>query len=106
MWDLLQEYKEEMFGCTNVNGDGGGGDRSNLLMPCDKIPDDELRLRYRQDPHVSFVVKAVSALTAAFRLVQLEQGRSSYSIENFIHFRITSHYARLQGDTDGLRMNE
>ena len=73
MWDLLQEYKEEMFGCTNTIGSGGDGNR-NLLTPCDKIPGDELRLRYRQDPHVSFVVKAVSALTAAFRLVQLEQG--------------------------------
>ena len=102
MWDLLQEYKEEMFGCTNVNGGGGdrGGDRSNLLMPCDRIPDDELRLRYRQDPHVSFVVKAVSALTAAFRLVQLEQGLSSYSIENFIHFCF--FLFRIHGDTDGL----
>jgi hypothetical protein len=28
--------------------------------------------RFQQDPHVSFVVKAVSALTAAFRLVQLD----------------------------------
>ena len=73
MWDLLQEYKEEMFGCTNTIGSGADGNR-NLLTPCDKIPGDELRLRYRQDPHVSFVVKAVSALTAAFRLVQLEQG--------------------------------
>ena len=32
-----------------------------------------MELEYYQDPHVSFVVKAVSALTAAFRLVQLEQ---------------------------------
>ena len=72
MWDLLQEYKEEMFGCTNTVGNRNN--RNNLLMPCDKIPGDELRLRYRQDPHVSFVVKAISALTAAFRLVQLEQG--------------------------------
>ena len=87
MWDLLQEYKEEMFGCTNTIDGGGGNDnrnnRNNLLMPCDKIPGDELRLRYRQDPHVSFVVKAVSALTAAFRLVQLEQGREKCSIEWF-----------------------
>ena len=35
--------------------------------------EDDMELEYYQDPHVSFVVKAVSALTAAFRLVQLEQ---------------------------------
>ena len=35
--------------------------------------EDEIESEYYQDPHVSFVVKAVSALTAAFRLVQLEQ---------------------------------
>ena len=35
--------------------------------------DKKIELEYYQDPHVSFVVKAVSALTAAFRLVQLEQ---------------------------------
>jgi len=31
-----------------------------------------MELRFQQDPQVSFVVKAVSALTAAFRLVQLD----------------------------------
>ena len=34
---------------------------------------DNMETEYYQDPHVSFVVKAVSALTAAFRLVQLER---------------------------------
>jgi hypothetical protein len=41
-------------------------------MPCDQIPEPELLLRFQQDPQVSFVIKAVSALTAAFRLVQLD----------------------------------
>lgn len=35
--------------------------------------------RFQQDPHVSFVVKAVSALTAAFRLVQLDHCTQSLS---------------------------
>ena len=35
--------------------------------------------RFQQDPHVSFVVKAVSALTAAFRLVQLDHCAQSLS---------------------------
>ena len=38
-----------------------------------KNTEDDIESEYYQDPHVSFVVKAVSALTAAFRLVQLEQ---------------------------------
>jgi hypothetical protein len=77
MWDLIQEYKEEMFGCTNNLGRSSHLHRihHNLLTPCDQIPTEEMELRYRQDPHVSFVVKAVSAITAAFRLVQLEQCR-------------------------------
>ena len=102
MWDLLQEYKEEMFGCTNtigggVDGEGNRNNRNNLLMPCDKIPGDELRLRYRQDPHVSFVVKAISALTAAFRLVQLEQGCYENSIKNtHLHFTPKSKYREMK----------
>ena len=68
MWEVLQEYKEEMFGCTR-NADSI---TSHFLLPCDQIPMEEMELRFQQDPQVSFVVKAVSALTAAFRLVQLQ----------------------------------
>ncbi len=63
---LINEYKEEVFGCASGAGSG-------FLMPCDEIPEAEVEMRFRQDPQVSFVVKAVSALTAAFRLAQLEQ---------------------------------
>lgn len=68
MWELIQEYKEEMFGCArNPNLIS-----NHFLTPCHKVPQEEIELRFQQDPHVSFVVKAVSALTAAFRLVQLD----------------------------------
>ncbi len=106
MWDLIQEYKEEMFGCTNSlagsrHSSGRAGQHS-LLMQCDQIPAEELELRYRQDPHVSFVVKAISALTAAFRLVQLEQCRGEDVIEcldrlyaNGLHERILRNLRKL-----------
>ena len=77
MRGLIEEYKTEVFGCA-VDA-RGGEESSSLLMPCDEIPEDELEIRFQQDPFVSFVVKAVSALTAAFRLVQLE--RCSENIE-------------------------
>lgn len=94
--DLVTEYKWETFGCNatkksdnkendnfceiikHSNGNGGrlmtpSGGRGGPLLPLNtKIPSAEIESRYRQDPHVSFVVKAVSALTAAFRLVQLD----------------------------------
>ena len=44
-----------------------------LKTPVDLEDAESTELEYHQDPHVSFVVKAVSALTAAFRLVQIEQ---------------------------------
>ena len=44
-----------------------------LKTPNNPENDENMELEYHQDPHVSFVVKAVSALTAAFRLVQIEQ---------------------------------
>ena len=65
MWRLLSEYKEEMFGCSN-------SDAADETMACDKIPQREMEIRFKQDPQVTFVVRAVSALTAAFRLVQLD----------------------------------
>ena len=68
MRSLIKEYKEEMFGCTHMPQ----ASASSFLMPCDSIPSEEIEMRYQQDPYVSFVVKAVSALTAAFRLVQLD----------------------------------
>ena len=64
--DLIHEYKEEMFGCSIEEVS------SSPLMRCDTIPEYEIELRFQQDAQVSFVVKAVSALTAAFRLVQLD----------------------------------
>jgi len=59
--ELIEEYKEEMYGCVlSPLAD-------TPLMSCDSVPKAEIELRFQQDPHVSFVVKAVSALTAAFR---------------------------------------
>ena len=57
----------EMFGCGSAEESA-----ESPLVACDDIPAEEIELRFQQDPHVSFVVKAVSALTAAFRLVQLD----------------------------------
>ncbi len=68
MKKLIAEYKEEMFGCTHQPQSMS----SSFLMPCDEIPAHEIEMRFQQDAQVSFVVKAVSALTAAFRLVQLD----------------------------------
>ena len=68
MRNVIQEYKEEMFGCARNPRSVSG----HFLLPCDSIPYHELELRFQQDPEVSFIVKAVSALTAAFRLVQLD----------------------------------
>jgi hypothetical protein len=72
MWDLIEEYKEEMFGCSRFreqprSGTAGGSVTPPFLIPCQQIPVNEIELRFQQDPHVSFVVKAISALTAAFR---------------------------------------
>ncbi len=64
--ELIHEYKEEMFGCSREI------DPDSPLMVCDHIPSNEIEMRFQQDAQVSFVVKAVSALTAAFRLVQLD----------------------------------
>lgn len=59
--DLIEEYKEEMYGCAvNPLFD-------TSLISCNAVPKSDIELRFQQDPHVSFVVKAVSALTAAFR---------------------------------------
>lgn len=65
--DIIQEFKEEMFGCTHQPGL-----TDTFLVHCEHIPHHEIEMRFQQDPYVSFVVKAVSALTAAFRLVQLD----------------------------------
>ena len=48
MRGLIDEYKEETFGCTR-DSDGGGAD---FLMPCDEIPEEEVEMRFRQDPQV------------------------------------------------------
>ena len=56
-----------MFGCSREEVPS-----SPKIMQCDHVPPNEIELRFQQDAQVSFVVKAVSALTAAFRLVQLD----------------------------------
>lgn len=73
MSDLAKEYKRDVFDCDYNNSDDTFCHLIDGLSPFpDQIPDAEIESRYMQDPHVSFVVKAVSALTAAFRLVQLD----------------------------------
>jgi len=67
MRDLLGEYKEDVYQCARK------GSSFSFLTACDRVPKREIELRFRQDPYVSFAVKAVSALVAAFRLVQLER---------------------------------
>lgn len=72
MSELIYEYKEEMFGCSRESSLS-----SPKTMKCDQIPTQDIELRFQQDAQVSFVVKAVSALTAAFRLVQLDHCQES-----------------------------
>ena len=97
MRNLIKEYKEEMFGCTHMSQ----ASASSFLMPCDSIPTNEIELRYQQDPYVSFVVKAVSALTAAFRLVQLDHCTNSVktsclqSLHGDIHEDILANLRKL-----------
>ena len=89
----VREYKKENYGRDQKEIDEHDSSNSGLgafiptpkprkrrkLFPQNNINDNisenevDMELEYYQDPHVSFVVKAVSALTAAFRLVQLEQ---------------------------------
>ena len=84
--DLVKEYKLDVFGCDegrNVSSsdycqiisDSPGSQNALLPLarPKKKVPKGAIESRYMQDPHVSFVVKAVSALTAAFRLVQIDE---------------------------------
>lgn len=65
--DLIEECKEEVYQCST------GPTFNNFQTSCSGVPRQEIEIRFHQDPYVSFVVKAVSALVAAFRLVQLEQ---------------------------------
>lgn len=74
MSELITEYKEEMFGCSRESEPS-----SPKTMQCENLPVTDIELRYQQDAQVSFVVKAVSALTAAFRLVQLDHCSQSVS---------------------------
>ena len=69
LWPLIEEYKEEMFSCAGRSASPVTG---SLLVPCDAVSEADIVARFQQDPQVSFVVKAVSALAAAFRLVQLD----------------------------------
>ena len=90
---IIKEYKKEIYGRDqkeSVDPDSPNGSlgtfiptpkprKRRKLFPQNNFDDKnseketDMELEYYQDPHVSFVVKAVSALTAAFRLVQLEQ---------------------------------
>ena len=95
---IVKQYKKEIYGHgkkeenninqkkSSNNGFLGNGfiptpkpRRRRKLVSANKEADnddktqDDMESEYYQDPHVSFVVKAVSALTAAFRLVQLER---------------------------------
>ncbi len=64
----MEEYKEEVYQCS-----GDDAPSHNFQTSCSAVPRREIELRFHQDPYVSFVVKAVSALVAAFRLVQLDR---------------------------------
>jgi hypothetical protein len=90
---ILKEYKKEIFGRDQNENEDHDSPNSSLgsfiptpkprkrrkLFPQNHFNNNnsenegDMESEYYQDPHVSFVVKAVSALTAAFRLVQLEQ---------------------------------
>ena len=95
MRNLIEEYKAEVYGVEDGNDPlhtASSNIDSSAFIPTPKprrrrklFPfndesnsrkdneDSDMEIQYYQDPHVSFVVKAVSALTAAFRLVQLEK---------------------------------
>ncbi len=62
--DLMEEYKEEVYQCTSSSSSSLS---SRFQTPCSSVPRREIEMRFHQDPYVSFVVKAVSALVAAFR---------------------------------------
>lgn len=69
MRELIEEYLEEVFSCSSSS------------LSCADIPRVELERRFQQDPYISFVVKAVSALTAAYRLAQLDRCSTSIAQE-------------------------
>jgi hypothetical protein len=73
MHDLLEEFKVELFGCASSAESSRSASSGRFLVPCDKINSEEIEMRFLPDPRVSLTVKAVSALTAAFRLLPLEQ---------------------------------
>ena len=105
LWPLIEEYKEEMFSCAGRSASPVTG---SLLMPCDTVSEEDILARFQQDPQVSFVVKAVSALAAAFRLVQLdhclEDVRASClrEVHGDMHFVVTATTRpRRQGEVDG-----
>ncbi|QQP42473.1 Uncharacterized protein FKW44_017157, partial [Caligus rogercresseyi] len=68
---VLQEYKEEMFSCDASN-------RQQNLMPCDSVTPQDIHLHFQQDPRVSFVVKAISAFSAAFKLTMLNRCSNTF----------------------------
>ena len=107
---IIKEYKKEIYGRDQKEDDEHDSPNSNLgafiptpkprkrrkLFPQNNMNNNnsenegDMELEYYQDPHVSFVVKAVSALTAAFRLVQLEQCAGNFK---GIYLRLILHNA-------------
>ena len=71
--EIISEYKRailppECSKDTNLKGSIFEGLSGNNPYTCEVEP---------QDPKVSFIVKAVSALTAAFRLLQIDKCHSA-----------------------------
>ena len=85
MADIISEYKDAILPpeCKNENkGQGSVFDGiTQNYYTCDVEP---------QDPKVSFIVKAVSALTAAFRLLQIDKCSSAIANVREICFQQVS----------------
>ena len=88
MWELIEEYLEEVFGCSSSLS----AQRQNQ---CLAIPRLELERRFQQDPYISFVVKAVSALTAAYRLSELERQSDNVISDLDLHERVLDNLKKL-----------
>jgi len=80
---FIAEYMEQEMNCKSSNDISNNilhvpgtellfSGQSRSRIPCSRLSLADMELNFQQDPKVSFVVKAVSALTAAFRLVQLD----------------------------------
>ena len=85
--DILAEYKKTILPpeCRTENQEDNSIFRglNNDQFTCEVEP---------QDPKVSFIVKAVSALTAAFRLLQIDKCSSAIANVREICFQQVSTY--------------